>query len=81
MCEGCSWLWNSGVLDTTVGLVGELCSLEAGSDSHAIAWSLAKDNHNRVSDHIHRVLCEEVMEEMANEPLMQMMMGLLGEML
>ena len=76
MCEGCEWLWNSGILDTTVGLTFELGSLEVGSDNHAIAWSLAKDNSNIVHQHIHRALLEEVMEE---KPLMQMMMELMGE--
>ena len=78
MCEGCEWLWNSGILDATVGLCFELDSLEFGSDNHAIAWTLAKDNADVVKYHIHRALHEEMREEGS---IMQLLMSLMGEML
>tara|TARA_R110002020_G_scaffold30851_2_gene96938 strand:- start:1722 stop:1958 length:237 start_codon:yes stop_codon:yes gene_type:complete len=78
MCEGCEWLWDSGILDTTIGLRFELASMEAWSDNHAIAWALAKDNANRVTEHIHRALCEELMED---TPIVQLLTELLEEIL
>tara|TARA_R110000824_G_scaffold194209_4_gene376794 strand:- start:7138 stop:7383 length:246 start_codon:yes stop_codon:yes gene_type:complete len=81
MCEGCEWLWNSGMMDESVGLNVEMHTLDIGSDNHAIVWALAKENTMRVGNQIHRVLTDEVMEELTKEPLMQVLVELLGEIL
>lgn len=81
MCKGCDWLWDSGMMDESVGLNIEMHTLDIGSDTHAIVWSLAKENTMRVGNQIHRALSEELMEELNKEPLVKLMVELMGEML